>query len=193
MIDEVLVYLRDHLNAAIKVSPPPGEATSAPETVRFIEGDKWGESVTFPLGAVSELLVNIEQEHTLRRADPYLRLSADGGRQQGPPDIRMNLYVLFVAHFKQYADSLRALSRVVRHFQTHRVFNRANSPGLSSAVDHLVMELVTLPFAEQNEIWGALRTSARPSLLYRVRMVVFREEAGTPLPEVKDLRVELPA
>ncbi|MEM7266516.1 MAG: Pvc16 family protein, partial [Pseudomonadota bacterium] len=42
--------------------------------------------------------------------------------------------------------------------------------------EKLTVELVTLPFAQQNEIWNALRTTYRSSLLYKVRMVVFEQE-----------------
>lgn len=191
MIDEVLTFLRDQLNASLTEAARGAGEASAPELVTFVDGDKWGDSVTFALGTVSALLINLEEENTLRRADPYARSAPDGGRQRVQPDIRMNLYVLFVAHFKQYAESLRSLSGVIRFFQNHRVFNHANAPGLSGAIDHLVIELVTLPLAEQNEIWGALRTSYRPSVLYRIRMLVFQDADRLPVPLVEEAALRL--
>jgi hypothetical protein len=86
------------------------------------------------------------------------------------PDIRLNLHVLFVSHFKQYADSLRHLSEIIRHFQAHRVIHRGNTPQLSERIDHLTLELVTPTFGEWNEIWGALRTSPRPCALFKIRI-----------------------
>ena len=41
-----------------------------------------------------------------------------------------------------------------------------------------MLELVTLPQGEQNEIWSALRVSYQPSALFRVRLVVFRDADG---------------
>ncbi len=103
----------------------------------------------------------------------------------------MNLYVLFVAHFKQYADSLRSLSGVIRHFQRHRIFHRRNAPTLPASIEQLAVELVTLPFAEQNEVWGSLRTSYRPSVLYRVRVLVFQDDEPVPLPVVEEPSIQV--
>ena len=48
------------------------------------------------------------------------------------------------------------------------------------------MELITLPFSEQNEIWNALRIHYLPSVLYKVKMIVFRDEDAMPLPETAE-------
>src|SRR5271165_6839813 len=96
----------------------------------------------------------IEEETTLREPDLYSRVSPNGIRESVQPIIRINLYVLFVAQFTKYEESLKYLSRIVQHFQNHRVFNQQNAPELSQRIDRLVLELITLPFSEQNEIWG---------------------------------------
>jgi len=147
------------------------------ETVVFVDDAKM-DCVTFKPGAISVLLVNIEEETTLREPDPYSRVSPNGIRESVQPEIRINLYVLFVAQFTQYEQSLKYLSRIVQHFQNHRVFNQQNAPELSQRIDRLALELITLPFSEQNEIWNALRTAYRPSVLYKARMIVFRDEAA---------------
>lgn len=186
MIDAALDFLRDQLNATLTPAGDP-----AADTVAFVDGDKQQDAVVFKLGTVSVLLVNLEEEGTLRSADPYARITPDGVRHRACPEVRLNLYVLFVAHFPRYADSLRQLSEVVAHFQNHRVFTPANAPTLNAKIGQLVVELVTLPFSELNEIWGALRTSYRPSVLYRVRLVVFRDETLAPERLVQEVRVEV--
>jgi hypothetical protein len=143
-------------------------------------------SIPFALGNVTALLINLEEENTLRSADPYVRVASDGIRQKVHPEIRINLYVLFVAHFKDYEQSLSYLSRIIQHFQCHRVFNHQNAPELSERIDQLVLELITLPFSEQNEIWGSLRTSYHPSVLYKVKMIVFRDEDAMSVSEVTE-------
>jgi Pvc16 N-terminal domain len=185
MIDLALEFLRDHLNASVK-DPGSHEA----DLVNFVEGDKVGDSVGFALGTISELLVKLEEENTLRPADPFARVSVNGERQRVRPDIRLNLYVLFVAHFQDYKTSLQMLSKVVAYFQNHRVFTPDNSPTLSLEIDQLVVELMPVPFSEQNEIWGALRTSYRPSVLYRVRMVVFRDAEPESQPVLKEVQIK---
>ncbi len=190
MIDVALKFLRDELNTSFKDA---GSNGGEPDVVAFVPGDKIGDTVGFTLGQVSLLLVKIEEDNTLRSADPYAAVAPDGTRQRVNPEIRLNLAVLFVAHFVDYALSLRWLSQVVSFFQNHRTFTPANSPALSPAIDQLTLQLMTLPFAELNEIWNALRTSYRPSVLYRVRMVIFRDAAAEAVPLLNEVRLDLPA
>ena len=39
----------------------------------------------------------------------------------------------------------------------------------------MTLELVNLPFTEQREVWAALGMSYMPSVIYKVRMVVFTD------------------
>jgi hypothetical protein len=176
MIDDAVLFLRQHLSSALKSlsGAPPDDVGDEP--VVFVDDAKM-DCVTFKPGAISVLLVNIEQETTLREPDLYSRVSTNGVSESVQPEIRINLYVLFVAQFTQYEQSLKYLSRIVQHFQTHRAFDQKNAPDLSQRIDRLALELITLPFSEQNEIWNALRTAYRPSVLYKVRMIVFRDES----------------
>lgn len=183
MLGDVLVLLRDELNAHLRQAAPDGGADAQEDRVQLIDGGQ-GEPIEFRADAVSVLLVNIEQEPHLRNADPYLRDAADPGLRRLAPEIRLNLYLLFVARFKAYERGLNLLALVLRYFQTHRALDRASHPALPAEVDKLVCELVTLPLAEQNEIWSALRIHYHPSLLYRVRMVVLRDAEGAAVPPI---------
>jgi len=183
MLGDVLVLLRDELNAHLRQAAPDGGADAQEDRVQLIDGGQ-GEPIEFRANAVSVLLVNIEQEPHLRNADPYLRDAADPGLRRLAPEIRLNLYLLFVARFKAYERGLNLLALVLRYFQTHRALDRASHPALPAEVDKLVCELVTLPLAEQNEIWSALRIHYHPSLLYRVRMVVLRDAEGAAVPPI---------
>lgn len=176
MISDALTFLKDLLNEHLcaRSGQSLGEAE---DKVVFIDGENL-DPISFKLGAVTCLLINIEEEKLLRAADPYLRVTADGTRVRVQPDIRMNLYVLFVARFKQYEKGLSYLSQILEYFQTNRVLDHQNSPALSDEIDRLTMELTTLAFAEQNEIWNALRTTYHPSVLYKVRMLVLQEDVA---------------
>ena len=59
------------------------------------------------------------------------------------PEVRLNLHVLFLARFKQYEESLRYLSLVIKYFQNHRLIDHHNSPELSDEITQLTIELVT--------------------------------------------------
>ncbi len=186
MLDEVILLLRDQLNDHLHAQSAAANGDSVEDVVVLIEGDKM-DPITFKLGAVSALLVNVEEENTLRPADPFSRTLPDGTRVAVAPEIRLSLYVLFVARYKLYEQGLGKLSSIIHYFQHHRVLDHTSAPGLSSRIDKLVLELVTLPFSEQNEIWGALRTTYHPSVLYRVRLVTLAEEDPLAGPDIVEV------
>lgn len=184
MIADVIKFLRNRLNKAL----PRDSSEGAAEDMFVYVGTNKDDSVSFKSDAVSILLVRIEEETTLRQADPYARTSDNGAHLKVAPEIRMNLWVLFVARFPDdYSLALQHISDVISYFQNHRVFDQENSSDLKEDVSKLVLELVTPTFAEQNEIWGALRSAYQPSSLYKVKMIIFRDNDAQVVPEVKDL------
>ncbi|MCP4662129.1 MAG: DUF4255 domain-containing protein [bacterium] len=187
MISEVLLLLTSLLNEHLNGNSP---AEPGLDKVVLPDGEMT-DPITFKLGAVSALLINLEEETCLRPPDPYRREQPDGTTVKVQPEIRLNLYVLFAARFKQYEQGLRHLSMIIRYFQQHRVLNHQNAPALDEGVEKLTVELVTLPLSEQNEIWSALRTTYQPSVLYKVGLVVYCEEE-TAAPEITEMerRVE---
>lgn len=190
MISKALVFLKDHLNSDLNRGLGPDDIQTS--IVEFVNGAMM-DPISFKQGAVSALLINIEEEQSLRAPDRYRRVPASGVPQRVHPEIRLNLYVLFVAHFSEYEDSLRYLSRIIAYFQNHRVLNQYNAPELSEEFEQLVIELVTLPFAAQNEVWNALRTTYHPSVLYKVGLVVFRDPDGVDSPAITEAIVEASA
>nr|VFK08773.1 MAG: Protein of unknown function (DUF4255) [Candidatus Kentron sp. LPFa] len=187
MISKAMVFLKDQLNAHLKTKAGAASG-AAQDKVVFIGGDKMNP-ITFESEAVSALLVNIEEERVLRGADPYTRTSSDSS-QKVYPDVRMNLYVLFVPGFERYEHNLGYLSSIIGYFQNHRVLDHQNAPTLDSSIEKLVVELITLPLSEQSRMWRALRVPYHPCALYKVKMVVFRDEDAMPTGLItdKDLR-----
>ena len=116
---------------------------------------------------------------------------ADGTTQRTQPPIHLNLYLLFAARFKDYEQALRSLSLVLQFFQSHRVLDHNNAPGLSARVEKIVMELVTLPLGEVHNLWGMLRVPYQPSLLYKARLFVYQDEEGSAVPQVSDLQLRV--
>jgi hypothetical protein len=190
MINDLLINLKNNLNAHLSSGRRPQDPQEDP--VVFLEGQT-GDSLSFKLGAVSVLLVKLEQENILRSPDLYERRLPEGTVQIVQPEIRLNLYALFVAHYPQYEDALRNLSAIIQYFQGHRLINQHTSPGLSDKIDQVVMELVTLSFSEQNEMWGALRAAYQPSVLYKAKMVVFQDQgAAAEAPAIAEQVLTLP-
>ena len=190
MIDDVTLFLKNQLNEYLKAQSGWGSGEPGEERVTLLDGENM-EPVTFKLGSITTLLINIEQENVLRPPELFRRALPDGSSLAVQPEIRLNLYVLFVAHFKKYENGLRALSLIIRYFQNHRVLDPENAPDLPECVEQLIVELVTLPFQEQNEVWNALRATYHPSVLYKVSLVVFRDEEGASLPELDQVDVAL--
>jgi hypothetical protein len=174
VIDQAMLLLRNTLNAHLTLAAP-GQDASAEDAVVFLDGDKT-DPISFKIGAVTMLLINVEQEPILRAANPYQRMGSDGTPYRSRPDIRLNLRVLFVARFKQYEQALARLSQVLSFFQSNPVLDALSAPSLPATIPQLTMELVTQPLNEQNDLWNALRATFQPSLLYRVRMLVFEDQ-----------------
>ncbi|MFN0195028.1 MAG: DUF4255 domain-containing protein [Aestuariivirga sp.] len=183
MIDGILSFLLDRLNKAL----PRDFAGDPKEELFCYVGTDKDDAVNFKSDAVSMLLLRIEEDTALGPPDRYARPSSDGNRQKVEPEIRMNLWILFAARFSEYVQALRHLSRVVRYFQNHRVFNQENSPDLKDPLQKVIVELVTPSLSEQNDIWAMLRVAYLPSALYKVRLVVFQDEDAQTLAATEEL------
>ena len=188
MLNDVLVFLKNNLNSYLRSG---GTHTDAQEDqVTFLSGQSI-DSLGFKANSISIVMINLEQEKVLRSPDLYSRSLSNGTSQRVQPEIRLNLYVLFVANYQQYEDALRTLSAIIKYFQNHRTFGHQDSPQLSENIEKLVIELVTLSFAEQNEVWGSLRLPYHPSVLYKVKMVVFESESSEEAPIITDESIHI--
>ena len=171
--------------------PPPGSLPRPPndkdppvDIISFLKQENQQDFIKFELNKVTPILVNVEEENQLRPADRFARMADNGSREKIWPDVRLNLYVLFVSSFYDYTDALYYLGLIVKYFQTHPIMNHDNTPQMSLEIGRLQVELITLPFSEQNEVWNALRSAYHPSLLYRVKMLVFQDQPDVMAPGI---------
>ncbi|PTL78088.1 DUF4255 domain-containing protein [Vitiosangium sp. GDMCC 1.1324] len=188
MLSEMLVVLKETVSTYLSTVSGSSIADSDQGQVVFLESERV-DALDFKLGAISLLLANVEEDHTLRSGEPYRRTLPDGTVLKVQPSIHLNAYVLFVARFKDYTQSLRYISLILQFFLTHRVLDHENTPALSDRIEKLTMELLTLPFSEQNHLWSILGSAYHPSLLYKVRMVVFQDDSGVVVPPVTETSV----
>lgn len=170
------MFLRDELNRRL-AGPSDGE--EAP--VVFLDGYELNEP-SFKQGAVTQLLFNVQEEREMRQADRYLRRIVQPGEPdiiaRTMPEIRLFMHLLFIARYKDYQTSWDRLSQIIQHFQSTPVYRRPAVEGMPTDVDKLILELIPLDFSQQNDIWNALRVSHHPCLHYRVRLIVFRDQAA---------------
>lgn len=178
MIADVLTFLRKHLDERLRIELYGGRDDATGDKVVFVDGDKV-ETTSFQLNAVTLILLNVEEERILRSADRHMLVGEGGVRLRGQPDIRLILQVLFVARFKAYEAAWQHLSAILGHLQSTPVFDQGSAPDLPAGVDRLALELVTLTFAEQGEIWGLMRAPHHPSLSYRVSMLAYRDRRAS--------------
>ena len=183
MIGKVLVCLRKRLDDYLRAQLADVGDDPVADRVVFLDGDKL-DPISFQDAAVSQLVINIEEERLLRAADPYTRVQDDGKPQRKQPDLRLVLYVLFVARFKQYDLAWDHLAKVIEYLQSNRTFERDGYPELPAGVDKLTFEFMTQSFTEQNDIWNALRTTYHPCALYRVRLVVLQDVKPVPRDQI---------
>jgi len=190
MIADVLKFVRKHLDDQLRAVMEDSPDEPGADKVVFVDGDAM-DPIVFKSGAVSLLLINLEEERGLRSAEPYLRREDAGRAQRVQPDIRLNLHLIFVARFKHYDTSWAYLSSIIGYLQTMRVFDAQATPGIPPGVERLVFELATLTLAEQNEVWNALRTAHHPYLLYRVKLITFRDQTSTDVTEISTIETSV--
>ena len=172
MINEVLTKIKDKLNDYFRVI-----TSSDTSQVTFLDGLKM-DPLTFPPNSVVPVLINVEEEKIIRQANRYEGVVKNGIKTELNPAIGINLLVLFVSNFSDYEQSLQFLSLVISYFQKFPVLDHSNTPTLSDAVDKVVIELVTFPIAQQNELWNSLKTTYRPSMIYKIGVLVYRDHTS---------------
>lgn len=136
-------------------------------------------------------LVNVEEERTLRDQVPRSVL-LEGQLASLPPDLKLNLVVIFTARFQKYDHALRYLSHVLTFFQVHPLFSRETHPGLDARIPRLSMELLAYGPEQLNQLWAYLGGKYLPSSVYRLRLVALRDEApGDIAPPITDIGLAL--
>jgi hypothetical protein len=106
------------------------------------------------------------------------RLIKNGSHQANAgmnPPMHFSLYLMFVANFPDpnYLESLRYISLVLEFFQGMRVFDKSNTPMLSTNVEKISFEYVNLDFQELSNVWGLLGLKYMPSAIYKLKLLSF--------------------
>jgi len=187
LIGSALTYLRDKVNTHLQ----DGETDSGQPLVVFIEGDKI-DPLNIQSGRVNILVVNIEEERELRGANPYY----DELNQRINPNIPLTISALFIARFNDYPTSWNYLTDIIRFFQCHPVLERTDNQSQSSnnmpeGIESLRCEMISLNFQQQNEVWGALRITQRPALLYKIKLITLRDPHPQSSEKTKNVIVKL--
>ncbi len=186
MIQTVLSVLKDQLNEYFKIKTGHDD-----EHVKFLDSTQ-NDPISFANNAVTPFLINVSEDRVFRKPDQYVGVVRDGIRTRINPEIRIDLQILFVSKFGDYHQSLKFLSYVIKCFQVNRVYTPLNSPELSGDnIEKLILELVTLPLEEQNQVWHSLNTSYLPSVMYRARVLNYLDEESLAMANTNASQMQL--
>lgn len=185
MIGEALEFLTDEINAYLMQKNMPVSGT-APEIVLTnvaAEDGNWA----IPPKTLGLSLINIEEERVFKEQKSTFR-NENGDIEHYNPEIKLNLYILVSANFASgeaggstnttgvYGEGLKQLSYVISFFQGKNVFLPDNSPNLPTILKKLVVELHSYSFEQQYNFWSVVGAKYLPSVLYKVRMLVYQEK-----------------
>lgn len=186
MIYAALEILRGEINDYLKSLPELNISGTSVVTLSNVA--KEDGAIEIPNNNLGLSLVNIEEERIGRDVVPH-RVNPDNSISHLNPEIRLNLLVLFVAHFNDYKTSLQYISGLIRFFQKKSVFSPDTSPAMPLGLKKLVVELQQLNFEQQNNLWAALGAKYLPSVLYKVRAISIQEghikDQQTPITTIK--------
>jgi hypothetical protein len=191
MIGTALAYLRERIDRSLGEQDPKKTTTKGQQRVVFLSGDQ-AESLVFPQDLVSMLIVNLEEDREQRSLDGYRHRPAPGKPDQlvrRKPDIRLSLYVLFVAKFGDDVTAWNRLSQVIQCFQQNPVLSAENDASFPKELGMLSGEIITQSFRDQRDIWTSLRVSQRPSILYRFRLVTLQPSEEQPVGQIDNVSI----
>jgi hypothetical protein len=194
MIHTSLAFLTQQINEYLKLK------TDDSETERIFLTSVATESagIVIPDSSLGLSLINIEEERHLKDQTTTV-LNKMGLTEHINPEINLNLYILISANFQDtqdpnptedYVEGLKQLSYVISFFQSKNVFTPDNSPVMTNtdpALRKLVVELYSYSFEQLYNFWSVVGAKYLPSVLYRVRVIRFQEQAvkSTALPVEK--------
>lgn len=171
MIHTVLGVLKSRLNEYFTI-----KTGLDGDIVKFIDSGN-NDPISFTNNAVTPFLINISEDRVFREPNQYAGITRNGIRTQLCPEVRIELLVLFISKFSDYSQALNFISYVIKYFQANKVFDQHNAPDLANdGIEKLVLELVSLPLEEQNQVWHSLNTSYLPSVLYKIRVLTYLDE-----------------
>lgn len=90
-----------------------------------------------------------------------------------PSPLTFNADLLFSASSNNYEESLKLLSDTIAFFQANHFYDATNSSGLPQGVQKLSLSVLDLDYHESSQLWSRLGAKYVPSILYRMRLVVF--------------------
>jgi hypothetical protein len=147
-------------------------------------------------GEVGVMLVSVEEEKNMK---PQIQREkrTDSSVSFANPEIYLNLYILIAVKpadtgDDSYGTALKRLSLVLEYFQANSFFENVTLPASSETIEKMMVDLFTLSFEQQNQLWASLGAKYLPSVVYKIRLVVIdKDEFGAEQPVIKEIGADL--
>ncbi len=136
-------------------------------------------------------LINVTEESTLR-ASANNQLIGSSFLEFAPP-VTINLTLIFSAFFisKNYLEALKYLSGVIYFFQSKPLFTNQNTPGLTTNVDKVHFDMLSMQPQELMNIFSMMGAKYMPSVVYKMKMLTFSQDnIIDELPSIKGLKMD---
>ena len=182
MIAASLEFLKEQLNPFLQMNytfSSPDRVAISNIVTQETGAPPSGSQTDLPDNKILISLIGVEEETALKQQRKYAKQTS-GNVFFREPELKVNLFVLFAAHFDDYITGLKHLSGTIRFFQAYNVFDSASYPTLksfNSELDKLIVDFHSLPLDQQYQFWQALGGKFLPSVLYKVRMLIYQENA----------------
>jgi Pvc16 N-terminal domain len=189
MIRTALEFIKKQLDAYIveREQDPANYSTDSVVALQSIVAPD-GTLTATDLNHISLMLAGLEEERREGKR-PLFRPTDDKQFLKLNPPIELDLFVLFIAHKKDYGTALRDLSSVISFFQANPVFDEEKNPSLNSSVtepgnkpwqliERLSFTLHTLTFEQQNNLWAMLGSKYIPSVVFKMKMISIFDQKG---------------
>jgi hypothetical protein len=188
MIDQVLSAVVDRINTDIGALDPEVVLGN----ISLIDAFQSGSSQNLNDKVIASV-VNIEQDGALRNL-PFRRSSTGAGGLpeaiERPPEIYLNVYVLFGANKSNYTVALQRISQVIAFFQRQFVFGPADLPVLGPlGLGKLIFDLYSTGFDELNQLWSVMGGKYIPSVIYKMRLAVIQDAPESGAGIVSEVRL----
>jgi hypothetical protein len=186
MLDLTLKFLAAELNTYLLART--GSDFGQAEVGRLVDDTgKWATKEDH----IGLALLSLEEERAAKGQVPEGTF-LNGRYVTLEPALRLNLYLVVAAHFKQYDVGLRYLSFVLTFFQSRPLFTPDRYPGLDRRIERLAVDLFSPGFDQLNQIWTFIGGKQLPSAIYRLRLVALQdvEPAGVG-PPILEIETEL--
>lgn len=170
MIDQALLFLRDELNAYFLT-----RANTVNMEVKLSKIVNEAGKYAFPDDTIALTLFNLEEERIFKSQLPEYTY-IEGQQVRREPELKFTLHALFAANFTVYEEAWKAISLVLGFFQSHPLFVSEVYPSLAPRIGKLTIEPLSLTLEQLNQLWAYLGAKHLPSVAYKIRMVIIREE-----------------